>query len=149
MPLVVGTDTYISLADATTYLATYSSGEVDEPSLAKATLAIDRLYRGRFRGVKTDTNQPLEFPRDAATTIPTVVTQATAELAVLIKAGFDVYAQPAPQVMEETVELDVIKQSKKYGALGYYKNPLHQIAVILSPVLYAVSGIVMAEVTRG
>ena len=151
MPLVVGTDTYISLTDAQTYLTTFGAegAEVDEPSLAKATLAIDRLYRGRFKGAKTDEAQALEFPRDGATVIPTVVGQATAEMAALIKAGVNVYAQPDPLVLEEKVKVDVIETHKKFSAVGYYSNPLHQIQVILAPVLYASGGIVSAEVVRG
>lgn len=151
MPLVVGSDTYIALTDANTYLAAYGpdGAVVDEPSLAKATLAIDRLYRGRFKGSRTEDTQALEFPRDGSTDIPVAVRQATAELAWMILSGVNVYAQPDPLVLEETVEVDVIKTSKKYSAVGYYSNPLHSVAVILAPVLYSASSIVMAEVKRG
>lgn len=150
MPLVVGTDTYISLEDANTYLTTYSDATVvDEPALAKATLAIDRLYRGRFKGVKTDEAQLLEFPRDAATTIPTVLAQATAEMAALITNGTNVYAQPDPLVLERKVKVDVIETQEKFSAVGYYSNPLHYVSVILSPLLYAAGGITSVEVVRG
>ena len=151
MPLVTGETTYISLADATAYLTTYGpeGAVVDEPALAKATLAIDRLYRGRFMGVKTDAARPVEFPRDTLTTIPTVLGQATAELAVLLAGGTNVYAQPDPLVTEETVKVDVIQQTRKFQPTGYSSNFLHNITVILSPLLYASGGVLHADVVRG
>lgn len=149
--LILGQNTYIELDDALDYLETYGpdGAIVDEASLAKATLAIDRLYRGRFKGVKTAEDQPLEFPRNGSTTIPSAVAQATAEMAVLIFDDEDVYAQPQPMMTEERVKIDVIETSKKYSGAGYYSNFLYRIQVILSPVLYGLGGISTVEVVRG
>lgn len=150
MALIVGTDTYIDLADSTAYLADFGDegAVVTETDLKKATLAIDRLYGGRFKGVKTDDLQALQFPRDTSTTIPQAVEHATVELAVLMANGLNPYVQPDPVVTEETVELDVLKQSRKFASNGYSSNFLHKINVILAPVLYAAGGYAFADVVR-
>lgn len=73
MAITVGTDTYISLADANTYVSNnypttateYTSWNAlsdanKELYLKKATKKIDRLY---LRGIKAVSTQTLEFPR--------------------------------------------------------------------------------------
>ncbi len=78
MALTVGTDTYLSLADATAYVAAnYISTDTEyttwsaltdgnkEIYLKKATKKIDRQI---FRGKKADLTQTLEFPRSFIST---------------------------------------------------------------------------------
>ena len=152
MPLTVGTDTYIDLADATAYLADFGpdGAEVDESALKRATLAIDRLWGGTFTGARSVSTQALEFPRDGSTEIPLCVQHATAELAYLISTGTDPYTQPTPLVTEETIKLDVITESRKFHDTGYRTNFLHKIKVILGPVLAGSSfGVMFANVVRG
>lgn len=80
MTITVGTDTYISLADADTYIAAnYASTDTQrvawealsdadkEVYLRKATQAIDSL---RIQGAKYDLTQALQFPRDHALAWP-------------------------------------------------------------------------------
>lgn len=80
MTITVGTDTYVSVADASAYLALHyistdaqliawtALGDTDkEIYLRNATLAIDRL---RFPGFKSVTDQDLAFPRDAIPAVP-------------------------------------------------------------------------------
>jgi hypothetical protein len=149
MALTVGTDTYISLEDANTYLADFSDGTVvTESDLKRATLALDRLYGSRFISAKTDSTQPLQFPRAGDTDIPIEVEQATAELAALISNDTNPYVQPDPLVSEESVEIDVIKQSRRF-ADAYRSNPLYQVTLILSPWLLASGGLRFADVVRG
>lgn len=160
MALTVGTDSYISVADAAAYceLAGLDSLGVDtaESSLKQATLALDRLYGARFIGLKEQLSQALAWPRRPTTAqvdssqdwyvvdsfgnyrdfsgIPTEVKQATVELAVLIEAGTNPYVQPEPVVTTETVEVDVIKQSRSYQA-GYRTDPLFKVTAVLAPLL--------------
>lgn len=167
MALTVGTDSYASTIEADDYCALAGIDPLGtaEASLKQATLALDRLYGARYIGIKEQLDQPLHWPRrptaanidqstdwfvfDAFgnyrnfTGIPAEVKQATIELAVLIEAGTNPYAQPASQVTDETVELDVIKTSKKYST-GYAAEPLYKISVILAPLLQA--GVVIRKV---
>ncbi len=105
--LVEGTNTYISLANANTYMdmilsntAWTSASENDKSkALIKATKNIDNLL---LKGIKRNTDQPLQFPRffekslnydDIALLgteqdIPTAVAQACAEEALAILRNF-------------------------------------------------------------
>lgn len=100
MVLVVGTDTYVSLADCTAYhVARANDAWVDSPSddaeaaLRRATTSIDGRYRGRWPGRPTDgREQTLAWPRIGARDsdgqpidtdeIPREVVSATCELAL-------------------------------------------------------------------
>jgi len=96
MALVVGTNSYISVADADDYFLTRlnsakwtSSTPTDkENALITATTMIDCLYI--FNGEKTDPAQPLEFPRDGATEIPDKIKLATCEQAFYLLSVGDV-----------------------------------------------------------
>lgn len=111
MALILGTDTFITLADADTYLAarlhadawtapigTDDNGDpipladtTKEAALRMATAMISRL---RFAGRITSTAQTLAWPRVAVTdqegrpipsnTIPTAIAHATAELSLFL-----------------------------------------------------------------
>jgi hypothetical protein len=140
MPITVGTDSYISLADANTYLASFGPADAvltTEEALKRATKVIDRLYRGQFIGSKTDDAQPLEWPRSGDTTIPAVLGEATAEIAYSIEsdASFKPYAQPSPLVKKESVEVDVVKTTFEYANGSSGTDPYYAITVILAPVL--------------
>lgn len=150
MALTVGTDTYITLADATTYLATYGAdgATVTESDLKKATVAIDRLYGSRFSGSVTSSTQALLYPRNAETTIPKVLTQATAELAAMINGGIDVYAAPDPILTEESVKVDVLQTTKKFAGGGYSIDPLRKITLILASILTGSSAFGSMSVVR-
>lgn len=139
--LEVGLDTYIDLAGATAYLADYGDegAVVTEADLKKATLAIDRLYGGRFTGASTSALQPLQFPRNGDTDIPLAAAHATAELAAMLNAGLNPYIQPDAVVTEESVQVDVLKKARKFAA-GYAVNPLHKVSVILAPLMVSTSG---------
>ena len=97
-PGAVDADSYISIAEANSYLAANSafialSDPNKEALLRKATIHIDS---NRFFGVKADSAQALEFPRtiqdsfglwDTQTTIIPKVKLATAEQAAYVLAG--------------------------------------------------------------
>lgn len=145
MALTVGTDTYISVADANSYLALFDKSlpeDLAEALLKKATLAMDRLYASQFIGGRISDN-PLEWPRVSAShsntgryleDIPNEVAQATAELAYLLDSGVDPYTQPEALVKEKTETVDVITLSQKFEGV-YRTEPLYSVRVVLKPVL--------------
>lgn len=145
MSITVGTDSYISLEDANTYLAAFGPADAvltTEAALKRATKVIDRLYRGQFIGSKTDQAQPLEWPRDGEATIPAVLGEATAEVAYTIESNqsFNPYAQPAAEVKKESVEVDVIKTTTEYVSGNSGTDPYYAVSVILAPVLSTSDG---------
>ena len=149
MALVLGIDTYVELEAATQYIADFGGGEtLAEADLKRATLAMDRLYGGHFMGVKTNAAQPLEFPRDGDTDIPTALQHATIELAMLMVNGLDVYAQPDPLVTKESVVVDVIEKSVEYAS-PTATNKLHKVQLILRPLLVGTSAFLSVDVVRG
>lgn len=99
MPITVGTDTYISVADATTYLSmsingaawTAASTQLKEQALVTATRMLDRQ---RWVGTKTDSAQALDWPRTGVyneegdlldpDVVPQFILDATCELALAL-----------------------------------------------------------------
>jgi hypothetical protein len=162
MTITVGTDTYVTVEDAIEYLALMGLPElpVDEGAapnasaelaLKRATRAIDNLYGGRFIGVKADYEQPLQWPRvhdvdEVVGDTPIELSNATTEMYALM-IDSDVYVQPEPQLIKETVQLDVIQESREF-AETYAPNLLHKIAMILRPLISS-SGSGMARIARG
>lgn len=155
MTLSVGTNTYVDATTAAEYctLEGLSALTTPETSLVRATRALDRLYGARFIGRKQVSNQILAWPRftdtsasDAFgehrdfTVIPTEVQQAAVELAVLIEANVDVYAQSKPLVIQEAIEVSGIKDSKTY-ARPFATRPLAKIETILAPLMSTASQI--------
>jgi hypothetical protein len=162
MSLIVGTDSYVSVADAAIYCAAQGLDALSDPEtlLKRATVAIDRLYGGRFIARKIATAQLLGWPRSEGYSfsadengyfyfidsdgnprntqiIPPEVVQATIELAVVLDRGeIDPYAQPNPMVKSEDIQVDVIKTTRSFAApSGYASDPLYIITLILRPVL--------------
>lgn len=69
MTITVGTDTYISLADAKTYatnngLTLGATDGATETLLKQATVALDRIYGNQYLGMKATTTQSLAWPRN-------------------------------------------------------------------------------------
>lgn len=159
MALTVGTNTYVSEADADTYIELMGLAELSAPEalLKRATQALDRLYGSRFIGSKATSTQALAWPRIVVedidsdgnarnfTGIPTEVANATVELALLMDSGSNVFAQPEPMVTKETVQVDVISQSREYAS-AFSANALHSVALVLRPLLASTFG---ARLVRG
>lgn len=153
MTLSVGTNTYVDATTAAEYCTVEGLAALTTPetSLVRATRALDRLYGAKFIGRKQVSNQALAWPRftgsgstDAfgdfrdLTSIPSEVKQATVELAVLIEANVDVYAQGEPLVVQEAFEVSGIKESKTY-ARPFAAQPLCKVNTILAPLVSASS----------
>jgi hypothetical protein len=107
MALVVGTNSYISRADAETYFADrLNSSEWDDATdankdaaLIQATRMID--YRD-YIGVRTDSDQALKFPRSG-----------------LVDDGVALDPDEVPQsVLDATCELALYALQEDYSALG-------------------------------
>lgn len=146
--LTVGTDSYISEADASAYLTLMGLDPLEsaEALLKRATVAIDRIYGTRFIGSKTASTQPLLWPRTVDDSIdsdgsvrdfadlPTELAHATVEMAVLLNSGTSVFAVPEPQVTKESFDLGGIKESREFGT-AHTANHLHTVALTLRPLL--------------
>ena len=69
MALTVGTDAYVSLAACDAYHTALGNtawtglDAAKEVAIRKATLWVDNAYRGRWKGIRCDTTQPLAWPR--------------------------------------------------------------------------------------
>ena len=81
----VNADAYF-LAQLNTEVWTNASADDKTAALNMGTLAIDRL---NYRGCKTDPDQVNQFPRDADTTVPTDIQEATADIALRLLDGVD------------------------------------------------------------
>jgi len=178
MTITVGTDTYISLADARAYvtatgLAALPAVDADaEKVLKQATQTLDRLYAGKYLGMKATIAQTLQWPRTFAGMVPHGVGEwpyiyvdsdgnprdfnnlqpelgfAEVELAVMTMAGVDPYAQPDPFLSMERSKVSALEQEKQFkGTQGYRADPLYKISLILRPLLTQSTGSV--AITRG
>lgn len=177
MTITVGTDTYISYADAVTYatnngLTLGATQPATETLLKNATVALDRIYGAKYLGQKETMGQPLGWPRLVGTGQPhgegewLYVTYdsdgnprdfsglqpetgyAQVELAALMQAGTDVYAQPLPTVSAFTNKVASLEESKTLAnSQGWQQNPLYKISLILRPLLVISSGSI--PITRG
>lgn len=164
--LIPGTNTYVTELEAVDYISLVAGTPLSDPEalLKQATLALDRIYGGRFIGRKMTSTQLLHWPRNpdgrmssneegfyfidsdgnfrVYTETPTEIKQATIEIAMMLDAFVDVYAQPEPRVENEQTQIDVIKISKTYKQSGGYAvDALHTISLILRPLLNQSSSI--------
>lgn len=115
MPIIVGTDTYISLADADTYAAPRGNAAWDaatdaqkEFALTEAAEYLDSSYA--FKGTISSTSQALAWPRTGAkdaegrtidnATVPVKIGYAQTRLAFLRLAGPLVLAPDSGKVTE-------------------------------------------------
>jgi len=124
MALTVGTDTYISQAEADSYHASMgntgwpstSTAEVialKEAALRKATAFLDSIARGKWKGVKATAEQALAWPRTGVideegyevpeSDIPTAVAVAACEAALRYYIGDDLMPDSVNNVASESV----------------------------------------------
>lgn len=166
MALTIGTDTYISLADARQYcedngLNTLPEMDADAEALLKrAAKALDRRWGNRFIGTKRTIEQPLAWPRDVNiggtldsdgnprlfNDIPVEMGEAQVEMALLMQDGADPLVQNEAPITEKIVELDVIKTTTKYAS-AYQTPAFYNVLIILRPLLVPANAGIKA--TRG
>lgn len=118
--------------------------------LARASTYLDRIYGARYIGSRTTGAQPLYWPRVVtsyydsvgnyrsdflSTEVPVELGYAATELAAkMFNDDFDVFAQPAPMVTEESKSIDSLSISRKY-ATPYSTNAFYSLDLILAPLL--------------
>jgi len=91
---VVGANSYLSVADAEPIV-----GSVSEEHLIKATRYLDSVYGSLYRGYRAHAEQGLLWPRVYAVDtdgfalcgVPRRLKEATAEVALMISQGQDLY----------------------------------------------------------
>jgi hypothetical protein len=177
MTITVGVDTYISLADARSYatangLTLPASNTDAENALKQATQTLDRLYAGKYLGMKATIAQTLQWPRTFAGMVPHGVGEwpyiyvdsdgnprdftnlqpetgfAEVELAASTTAGSNPYAQPSPRVnFDRSLVGSLEKEIRTTDDNSYRVDPLFKVNVILRPILKNTTGSV--PITRG
>jgi len=125
--VVTDADTFISLADFRTFaegknFATPADDAVAEGWLKRAAFA---MWQMTWKGCKVDTDQPLPWPRTdvyvdaellAYDSIPRGIIYGQAMLALEMYAADSLAAEPGggAAVIEHSVKVDVIEESKKF-----------------------------------
>lgn len=141
-------NSYISLADAAEYLATYRNPEVwlsaseseRGQALRVATQWIDSKFGGSWIGRRHTQEQGLDWPRDFAydqagrlwTTMPVVLGRATAEMAVRYlqdpnSLAPDVSATEAGNITSQTNTIGPISQSITYQGASQQTEKVFQL----------------------
>lgn len=154
---VPNANSYVSLAEASGYSATY--GYEDWPatddtaatnSLIKATRAIDLLYGDKYMSHPYSNVQALLWPRGAFYTIdgsfvgnnviPKQLKDAVIILANMDALGQDILALPNPDsfTTDSTIKIDVISISSKY-LKPVTREPTYIIDLTLRPIIKAKS----------
>jgi len=153
--LTLGTNTYITLADAETYHTTYGNvdwtstvdDEAKKLALVLATQAVDLLYGQKFLSFVSVETQPLLFPRasfydnDARyhTTYPTSLKNAVCEIALMSLLGADILpmASAAQNVKAESIQVGGISiNTQNYKANeGESFEGFRKVDILLRPIL--------------
>lgn len=135
---------YVTAEEAQAYIDVFTPGNsVEEAALIRASYILDRVYRDRIVGSKTDASQDHEFPRNAETVIPDAVKHATVELALLEQdSSFDPYA----------VEAGVVSKSVQVGEISEattYKDSTVVSTTALTKVDAILGAYIVADTSRG
>jgi hypothetical protein len=161
-------DSYISVADATTYLTNFGSGdawsEIDaatqEILLRKSTRDLDALFASSYASDLLSTTQALLWPRADFTDtngrpvsgLPKEVGYAVAELA-LINSTTDVTGpgdRSGMVKLERTEIVDAIKSWTEYFAPSATNElAIRKVTLLLKPFLTGASSAMAATIKRG
>ena len=150
--IVTGAESYISVADASTYhtargnaaWAALASDTVREQCLRKATDYMEQVYRSRWQGCRVGETQALSWPRYDievegyavdSDIVPTEIKNACAELALKASAA-ELNPDLTQGVLSETVGSISVTYDKASPQFTRYKA----IDAILSPYLKAGGG---------
>ncbi len=128
-------NSYLSVEDAATYHATYTGSDdwtsatdaEQKLALIQATQYLDAKYHSKWRGVRTNEDQALDWPRTEAEdddgydiddeSVPVPLEQACAELALRVVLGDDLLAalEDSRQIISESTTVGPISESKTYA----------------------------------
>lgn len=114
MAIIVGTNSYVSEAELTTY-ATDRGFTLTRSTSVTLTLAMDYLNTLTYSGYKTDADQALDFPRNGETETPQGIKNAQMEAALVFDAGEDPQGAVGPRVIENTVHGAVTQRFSDTG----------------------------------
>ena len=142
--ITVGENSYASAAELTSYTADRDITLSGSPAILLIK-AMDWLDLQPFSGYKTDSGQPLEFPRNGETIVPEKIKTAQLVAAVLIDSGEDLMAPEGQRVLSESVAGAV---SVSYSDTGRQSTYYPQLGRLLRPFLGNAGGFTF-EVTRG
>ena len=144
MALIVGTNSYVDEAYITTYATDRGITLTTDVSVL-GIQAMDYLEAQNFKGFKTDSSQPLQWPRTDVyidgvlidgSAVPSEVEVAQAVIAVSIDQGYNPNATYGPAVKREKV--DVIEIEYQDGARSTAYSPAINNA--LAPLIRSGSG---------
>ena len=150
--VVTGAESYISVADATTYntargnaaWAALTTDALREAALRKATDFMRQVYRSRWQGYKVNEDQALDWPRYDVEVegyavdsdiVPTEVKNACAELALKASA-----AELNPDLTQGVAREKVGQIEVEYDKASPQFTRYRAIDALLSPYLKAGGG---------
>lgn len=141
MALVVGVDTYVTVAELTAYASARSITIVNDEELILLK-AMDYIETRSYSGTKTDELQGLEFPRNGETEVPQKIKTAQIVAALLIDSGENLFPASTQAIKREKIDVIEIEYQDNSTAFTSYS----QLNVLLSPFLNSIGGSFM--VTR-
>ena len=135
MAIVVGTNTYVTVAELTAYaLARAITIVNDEETLL--IKAMDYIEIQSYWGTKTDEDQDLEFPRNGDTVVPEKIKTAQIITALLIDSGEDMFPISEQAVKREKVDIIEIEYQNFTNSIKNYP----QLNKLLTPFLSSSGG---------
>lgn len=135
MALVVGTNTYVTVAELTAYASTRAITIInDEETLL--IKAMDYIEIQSYWGTKTDEDQDLEFPRNGDTVVPEKIKTAQIVTALLIDSGEDMFPTSEQAIKREKVDIIEIEYQDFTNSLKNYP----QLNKLLAPFLSSSGG---------
>lgn len=135
MALVVGTNTYVTVAELTAYASARAITIVnDEETLL--IKAMDYIEIQSYWGTKTDEDQDLEFPRNGDTVVPEKIKTAQIVTTLLIDSGEDMFPTSEQAIKREKVDIIEIEYQDFTNSLKNYP----QLNKLLTPFLSSSGG---------
>ena len=102
--IVVGTNSYVTVAEAEAYAADGGDAFTGDVSIMLIK-SMRYLNLQDWSGTKTDTAQALDFPRNGDTNVPEDIKQAQIVIALTYDGGADLLAPVERAVKEDTVDV--------------------------------------------
>lgn len=155
-------DAYVSEADATVYIAAYQPQgfaswttalpSAKEVAIRKATQYLDSRYASLWKGYRKTQEQALDWPRIAVYSeglvlsteeLPTLLVQATAELAVRFLVSGDLELDVdlgSSNIKRERAELGPLKEEIEYQGVKATQARQPKVDRMLQPLLLSGGG---------
>jgi len=136
MTLVVGTNTYINLADADIYFnnrfgsATWlgMTDALKEQALVSATRLLDNY--SDWIGEKTEEDQALQFPRNGDLSVPGNIIYAQCEIAISIADNGGIISNPEPVLKKMKADVVEFEWNEKNTSVNYTLFSSHTLDLL-------------------